>query len=108
MKKENTAVLECPLRRALSALGGKWNLIIIKIIGKGELRFGEIKREIPDVSEKVLIEKLKVLISYDIVIRKDFKEVPPKVSYRLSETGLKALKIADEIQLFGSYLKVQV
>jgi len=98
--------INCPLRRALSALGGKWNLIIIKIIGTGELRFGQIKKEIPDVSEKVLIEKLKVLISYDIVVRKDFKEVPPKVSYRLSEKEIKALKIVNEIELFGSFLKV--
>jgi len=106
MENENE-ITDCPLRRALSALGGKWNLIIIKIISTGELRFGQIKKEIPDVSEKVLIEKLKVLISYDIVVRKDFKEVPPKVSYRLSETGIKALKIVSEIELFGSYLKVR-
>lgn len=105
--EDNNEFINCPLRRALNALGGKWNLIIIKIIGTGELRFGQIKREIPDVSEKVLIEKLKVLISYDIVVRKDFKEVPPKVSYRLSETGIKALKIVNEIEVFGSYLKVR-
>ena len=105
MEKENNFT-DCPLRRALGALGGKWNLIIIKIIGTKELRFGQIKREIPDVSEKILIEKLKVLISYDIVVRKDFKEVPPKVSYRLSETGIKALNIVNEIELFGIYLKV--
>lgn len=105
--EDNNEFINCPLRRALNALGGKWNLIIIKIIGTGELRFGQIKREISDVSEKVLIEKLKVLISYDIVVRKDFKEVPPKVSYRLSETGIKALKIVNEIELFGSYLKVR-
>ena len=106
MKNEDKFI-NCPLRRALSALGGKWNLIIIKIIGNDELRFGQIKRDISDVSEKVLIEKLKVLISYDIVVRKDFKEVPPKVSYRLSETGIKALKIVNEIELFGSYLKAR-
>jgi DNA-binding HxlR family transcriptional regulator len=106
MKNQNEFI-NCSLRRALSALGGKWNLIIIKIIGTDELRFGQIKKEIPDVSEKVLIEKLKVLISYDIVVRKDFKEVPPKVSYRLSETGIKALKIVNEMELFGSYLKVR-
>tara|TARA_R110001583_G_scaffold123082_1_gene274419 strand:- start:38810 stop:39133 length:324 start_codon:yes stop_codon:yes gene_type:complete len=106
MENENKFI-NCPLRRALGALGGKWNLIIIKIIGINELRFSQIKREISDVSEKVLIEKLKVLIAYDIVIRKDFKEVPPKVSYRLSKTGLKALNTVNEIELFGSFLKVQ-
>ncbi len=95
----------CPLRRALRALGGKWNLIIIKTIGIEELRFGQLKKEIPDVSEKVLIEKLKVLIAYKIVIRKDFKEVPPRVSYRLSETGIKALDIVTEMEQFGRLLE---
>ncbi len=106
MKNENQ-LKNCPLRRALGALGGKWNLIIIKIIGKEELRFNEIKKRIPDVSEKVLIDKLKVLVAYDIVIRKNFNEIPPKVSYRLSKTGRKALKIVGEIEFFGSNLKVR-
>ena len=103
--KSNSQLGNCPLRRALGALGGKWNLIIIKTIGKEELRFNEIKRGITDVSEKVLIDKLKVLVSYEIVIRKNFNEVPPKVSYRLSKTGVKALKIVGDIELFGSKLK---
>lgn len=105
MNSENQ-LLNCPLRRALGALGGKWNLIIIKTIEKEELRFSEIKKRIPDVSEKVLIDKLKVMVAYDIVIRKNFNEVPPKVSYRLSKTGIKALKIVGEIELFGRNLKV--
>lgn len=94
----------CPLRKALGALGGKWNLIIIKSIGAEEIRFGQIKRHIPDVSEKVLIDKLKVLVAYDIVIRKNFNEVPPKVSYRLSKTGLEALKIVEDLECFGGIL----
>ena len=105
MKKNENISDDCPLRLALGALGGKWNLIIIKTIGNKELRFGEIKKGIPDVSEKILIEKLKVLMTYDIVIRKDFKEVPPKVSYRLTDTGKKALEIVKDIELFGNHLK---
>lgn len=96
----------CPLRKALGALGGKWNLIIIKIIGSGELRFSQIKREIPDVSEKVLIDKLKLMNSYDLIIRNDFKEVPPKVTYKLSKKGINALTIVNEMESFGSDLKV--
>jgi len=96
---------KCPLRKALGALGGKWNLIIIKSMAEKELRFGAIKRQIPDISEKVLIDKLKVLIAYDIIIRKNFNEVPPKVSYRLSKTGLEALKIVEDLECFGGILK---
>lgn len=102
---ESIEIEKCALRKALEALGGKWNLIIIKNIGIQELRFGQIKRHIPDVSEKVLIDKLKILVAYDIVIRKNFNEVPPKVSYRLSNTGLEALKIVVELECFGSILK---
>ena len=104
--KNKTKLPDCPLRKALVALGGKWNLIIIKTIGKEELRYGKIKREIPDISEKVLIEKIKVLVTYNIVIRKNFNEVPPRVSYRLSKTGIKALKIIDEMVLFGNELEL--
>ena len=96
---------KCPLRKALGALGGKWNLIIIKSIGKSELRFGELKRQIPDVTEKVLIDKLKILIQYEIVIRKNFNEIPPKVSYKLSKTGYEALKIVEDLECFGGILK---
>ena len=96
---------KCLLRKALGALGGKWNLIIIKSIGKNELRFGELKRQIPDVTEKVLIDKLKVLMQYEIVIRKNFNEVPPKVSYKLSKTGYEALKIVEDLECFGGILK---
>ena len=101
---EKSEIGPCPLRKALGALGGKWNLIIIKSIGAEEIRFGQIKRYIPDVSEKVLIDKLKVLVAYDIVIRKNFNEVPPKVSYRLSKTGLEALKIVEDLECFGGIL----
>lgn len=106
--KDNEDLKTCPLRAALAALGGKWNLIIIKTIGTNELRFNQIKKGTPDISEKILIEKLKVLKNFDLVIRKNFQEIPPKVSYRLSKEGLKALKIVDEIESFGSNLTKQL
>ena len=96
---------DCPLRYALGALGGKWNLIIIKTIGKKELRFNEVAKGIPDVSEKVLIDKLKVLVNAGVVERKNFNEVPPRVSYRLTEQGREALRIATRMEAFGEKLK---
>lgn len=95
----------CPLRKALKAFGGKWNLIIIKSIGNEELRFSEVRARIPDISEKVLIDKLKILTEQKLIIRKDFKEVPPKVSYKLSKLGFKALVIVEEIVKFGKLMK---
>lgn len=97
--------LNCPLRRALKAFGGKWNLIIIKSLGNEELRFSEIRLKIPDISEKVLIEKLKILNGQKLIIRKDFKEIPPKVSYKLTNLGLQALGIVGQIEDFGKLIK---
>ena len=98
----------CPLRRSLRALGGKWSLIIIKVIGKEELRFNQIRKRIPDVSEKVLIDKLKVLAATGILFRKNFNEVPPRVSYRLTERGLEALLIVGRLEAFGEQLKTEM
>ena len=102
--KKNVKPINCPLRKSLKALGGKWNMIIIKTLGNEEKRFSEIKFSIPDISEKVLIDKLKVLSEYKLVIRKDFKEVPPKVSYHLSELGKNALVIVKNIEDFGDLM----
>ncbi len=94
-------LINCPLRKALKAFGGKWNLIIIKSVGNEELRFSAVKARIPDISEKVLIDKLKILTEQKLVIRKDFKEVPPRVSYKLSKLGFEALTIVVKIEEFG-------
>lgn len=94
-------LVNCPLRKALKAFGGKWNLIIIKSVGNEELRFSVVKTKIPDISEKVLIDKLKLLREEKLIIRKDFKEVPPRVSYKLSKLGLQALVIVEQIEDFG-------
>lgn len=100
----NDVIKDCPLRGAIKVLGGKWSLIIIKVIGKQELRFNEIGKKIPDISEKVLIDKLKILVGYKIIIRKNFNEVPPRVSYKLSKQGFEALTIVASLETFGSAL----
>jgi len=94
----------CPLRKALKAFGGKWNLIIIKSVGNEELRFSKVRAKIPDISEKVLIDKLKILAEQKLMIRKDFKEVPPRVSYKLSKLGLQAMIIVEQIEEFGKLM----
>ncbi len=98
-------LINCPLRKALKAFGGKWNLIIIKSVGNEELRFSEVKAKIPDISEKVLIDKLKILTEEKLIIRKDFKEIPPRVSYKLSKLGFNALTIVAKIEEFGKSMK---
>ena len=66
--------------------------------------FSQVKSRIPDISEKVLIDKLKLLAEQKLIIRRDFKEVPPRVSYKLSELGFQALAIVEQIEGFGKLM----
>ncbi len=103
--KKTTNTNYCPLRKALKVIGGKWNMIIIEAIGTDEVRFNQLKKAIPDISEKVLIQKLKDLAQCEIIVRKDFNQVPPKVTYKLSKMGLKALTVTEQVSTFGEELK---
>ncbi|MEL0651208.1 helix-turn-helix domain-containing protein [Algibacter sp. TI.3.09] len=94
----------CPVSTALSIIGGKWRLQIIFQIGMEKRRFGELKRLIPTISEKMLIQELKNLTQAGILNRKAYKEIPPKVEYSLTLEGQKILPIIDQIQDFGTEL----
>jgi len=78
---------ECGLEAALDVIGGKWKVLIMWPLKNGASRFGELKREVPGISEKMLIQSLKEMERDGIVLRQDFKEVPPRVEYSLTEFG---------------------
>lgn len=102
MIKEN--IDTCPVSKALSVIGGKWRLLIIYQIGCNTIRFGELKRLIPNISEKMLIQELKNLTTAKVIHRKAYKEIPPKVEYSLTLQGKKLLPIINEIGVFGQGL----
>ena len=79
-----TPAFSCGLEAALSVLGGKWKLLILFHLGHGTRRFGELRRLVVGVSEKVLIQHLRELVSDGVVARTDFKEIPPRVEYALT------------------------
>ncbi|TAE22381.1 MAG: transcriptional regulator [Candidatus Kapaibacterium sp.] len=97
----------CPVRKAMEIVGGKWKLFIIQQIGKKTLRYGEIKRAIPDITEKMLIQELKSLVEAGVIHKKSFGEIPPRVEYTLTEKGKKALPLLKHIKKFGEYLQEQ-
>ncbi len=101
MKTEITITARCPIRTTLELLGGKWKLLIIYQIGEQAVRFGALKRSLPDISEKMLVQELKNLVDNDLVIRHSYGEVPPRVDYRLTEKGRKALPLIDHLRTFG-------
>jgi DNA-binding HxlR family transcriptional regulator len=92
---------DCPVRKSLELVGGIWKLIIINELGDGTKRYGELKRLIPDISEKMLIQELKKLTSSGIISRKSYNEIPPRVEYSLTEKGKKALEVIEVLRVFG-------
>lgn len=77
----------CGLDVALSVIGGKWKPLILFHLAKSALRYGELKRAVGGVSDKMLIQQLKELHSDGVVDRHDHKQVPPKVDYSLTPFG---------------------
>ena len=101
MKNEVKITPRCPIRTTLEMLGGKWKLLIIFQIGERAIRFGELKRSLPDISEKMLVQELKSLADSELVVRHSYGEVPPRVDYRLTERGKMALPLIDHLRDFG-------
>lgn len=78
----------CGLDASLKILGGKWKPLIIYFLVNRPRRYGELKRAVKKVSDKVLIQQLKELEVHGVVHREDFGEIPPKVEYSLTPFGL--------------------
>ena len=102
MKREELKIsARCPIRTTLDLLNGKWRLLIIYQLASQPLRPSELKRIVPDISEKMLIQELKILCDNRLVIRKNFGEVPPKVTYELTAIGHKIMPIISEMRNFA-------
>ncbi|MEV0249588.1 helix-turn-helix domain-containing protein [Nocardia sp. NPDC050712] len=83
----------CGMTVAIDVVGGKWKLHMMWVLGDGPKRFGEIRRLLDGVSEKVLAENLRQLESYGVLHREVFPEVPPRVEYSLTPLG-ETLRVA--------------
>lgn len=77
----------CGLDVALHYVGGKWKPILLFHLHSAPRRFGELKRLVDGISEKVLIQQLRDLVQDGIVTRHDFREVPPRVEYTITDFG---------------------
>lgn len=88
MKEINTAYLTCPIRNVIDRFGDKWSLLILyHLHTKGMLRFGQIYKEMTDISQKMLSSKLKDLERDNLIKRKAYAEIPPRVEYSLTPLG---------------------
>lgn len=78
----------CDLEITLDVIGGKWRPLILYYLLKGPKRTGELKRLMPTISQKMLVQSLRELEGDNLVIRKMYNQVPPKVEYSISEMGM--------------------
>ena len=95
----------CPVATAVSLIGGKWKLLIIRNLKERPWRFNELQRDIEGISQKVLTDSLRQMIDDGLVYRHDYQEMPPKVEYGLTELGKEMLSIIDALADFGNYYK---
>lgn len=88
----------CPIRNILARVGDKWSLLVLYTLQHKEpLRFKQLQRELPDISQKSLTQTLRILEEDGFVHREVFAEVPPRVEYRLTERGLSFLPVIDNL-----------
>lgn len=85
IKKENLP--ECPVATTVQLIGSKWKLLILRDLLAGTKRYNELRKSLPDISQKVLTSTLKSMVEDGLVIRTSYPEVPPRVEYSLSEIG---------------------
>ncbi|WP_061937073.1 helix-turn-helix domain-containing protein [Aureimonas sp. AU22] len=78
---------DCGLDVALAVMGGKWKPLILYHLGYGPKRFGDLRRLVAGISEKVLIHELRELVASGVLIRHDYREVPPRVDYTVTPFG---------------------
>ena len=90
--------IRCPLEYGLEVFGGKWKSRVICVLAdKKTLRYSELRAELVNITDAVLSTTLKALIADDIVSRKSYDEIPPRVEYSLTEKGLSVMPILQSI-----------
>lgn len=95
----------CPVATAVSLVGDKWKLLIIRNLRMRSWRFNELQRDLEGISQKVLTDSLRQMMDDGLVYRHDYQEMPPRVDYSLTELGEKLLPIMDALADFGNYYK---
>lgn len=91
----------CPVETTLLLIGNKWKVLILRDLMDGTKRFGELKRSIGSVSQKVLTQQLRAMESDGLVHREVYAEVPPRVEYSLTELGESLKPILDAMLNWG-------
>lgn len=97
----------CPVETTLTLIGDKWKVLILRDLLPGTKRFGELKKSIGKVSQKVLTAQLRDMEQNGLVHRKVYPEVPPRVEYSLTPLGMSLKPILDAMRNWGEEYKAK-
>ena len=104
MKKEMPA---CPVETTLMLISDRWKVLIIRDLLDGTKRFGELKRSVGNISQKVLTANLRAMEESGLLTRKVYPEVPPRVEYTLTELGYSLKPVMDALWKWGENYQAQ-
>lgn len=95
----------CPVETTLMLISDRWKVLIIRDLLEGTKRFGELKKSVGSISQKVLTANLRSMEDAGLLTRKVYPEVPPRVEYTLTETGYSLKPILDAMVTWGTQYK---
>lgn len=95
----------CPVETTLMLIGDKWKVLILRDLRDGTKRFGELKKSVTGISQKVLTSNLRDMEENGLLTREVFPEVPPRVEYTMTELGLSMCPILDAMAQWGTDYK---
>ena len=106
MSQNGTSSLPaCPVETTLTLISNRWRVLILRDLMEGPLRFGELKRSIGDITQKVLTSNLRGMEEQGLLTRTVFPEVPPRVEYELTELGYSLKPVLDSMDEWGTDYK---
>ncbi len=94
-------VYRCPLELSIDLIGGKWKSVILWHLRNGALRFSQLKRRLPGITQKMLTQQLRDLEDNGLVHRKVYPVVPPKVEYSLTDEGYSFVPVLKSMYKWG-------
>ncbi len=98
----------CPVETTLTLISNKWKILILRDLLEGTKRFGELKRSVTNISQKVLTSNLREMEKSGLLTRKVYAEVPPKVEYTLTDIGYSLHPLLDEMDKWGTDYKKKI
>ncbi len=105
MKININSLPPCPVETTLTLISDKWKVLILRDLMNGTMRFGELKKSIGHVTQKVLTSQLRQMEESGLLTRKVYAEVPPRVEYTLTDVGYSLKPILDAMWTWGENYK---